>query len=396
MADAPASRTSVPTGGGYAGRILVVTALAWATLQLGRFVIPPLLPEIRADLELTLAQTGIVLTLLQGVYAVVQYPSGRFSDAWGRATLIVPGLAVLALSFLLVGGAVVYPMLLVGAAVLGLGKGLYAIPARALLSDLFVARRGRALGLFSAGTDLGGVLASVVAIVVIGGVGWRAPFVPVALILAGLGVLYVCWNREPYAMGDTTLALRATARRLLGTPRQRWTLAAYALFFFMVNGVINFLPAYLRAVKGFSPTLASGAFAMLFVLGMGVKPAAGALSDRVPRRLVSTAGLLVGAAALGGVIVATSLIGLLVATAVFAVGYKAQFPVIDALLLDAAPDRNVGGDLGAARALFLGVGSLGPTYVGVVADTAGYAVAFVGLAVALVVAAAVIAWQGRS
>lgn len=395
MSDGSRERDEQLTGG-YAGRMLAVTALAWATLQLGRFVLPPLLPEIRADLGLTLGQTGVVLTVLQAVYALVQYPSGRLSDSWSRATLVLPGFAVLVVSFLLIGGAIAYPMLILGTAVLGLGKGLYAIPSRALLSDLFVSRRGRALGMFSAGTDLGGVLASIVAILVVGRLTWRAPFVPLALVLAGLGVAYVVWNHEPYRAGPADLEVIRTARRLLATPGQRWTLLAYALFFFMVNGVINFLPSYLRSAKGFSPALASGAFALLFVLGLAIKPLAGALSDRVPRRLVSTVGMLVGAIALGGVLLAGGPGGVAVATAAFAIGYKAQFPVIDALLLDAAPDENTGGDLGAARALFLGVGSLGPTYVGFVADEAGYAVAFLGLAGALVVAAAILAAQGRT
>jgi predicted MFS family arabinose efflux permease len=49
--------------GGYAGRMLVVTALAWAALQLARFAVPPLLPEVRADLGLSLTEAGVALTV---------------------------------------------------------------------------------------------------------------------------------------------------------------------------------------------------------------------------------------------------------------------------------------------------------------------------------------------
>jgi hypothetical protein len=78
-----------------------------------------------------------------------------------------------------------------------------------------------------------------------------------------------------------------------------------------------------------------------------------------------------------------------------ALGYKTQFPIVDAILLEAAPDENMGGDLGAARALFLGVGSLGPAYVGIAASLAGYEVAFAGLAACLLVAAGIIGRQHR-
>lgn len=381
--------------GGYTGRMLLIAALGWAAIQLARFAIPPLLPEIRADLSLSLAQAGVVLTVLQGVYAFVQYPSGRLSDDWTRATLLLPSFLVLAISILLIGSATGFLFLIAGMAVFGLGKGLYAIPARALMSDLFVERRGRALGIFSAGTDLGGVLASAAAVVAVAFATWRAVFVPIALVLAALGVVFFAWNEESYATRRSDLEFLSTARRLLATPRQRQALLAFVLFYFMVNGVLNFLPEYLRATKGLSAELASAAFALLFAFGIVVKPASGAVSDRVPRQLVSIGGMILAMASLALVLVVDSLVGIGVAIALFAIGYKAQFPVIDAILLDAAPAENMGGDLGAARAMFLGVGSLGPAFVGYVADRFDFTVAFAALVVALVLASAILARQGR-
>ena len=70
-------------------------------------------------------------------------------------------------------------------------------------------------------------------------------------------------------------------------------------------------------------------------------------------------------------------------------------PSYDALLLDAAPDAHAGGDLGAARALFLGIGSLGPAWVGAAAQFAGYRVAFGGLTVCLVVSTGIMLRQWR-
>ncbi len=381
--------------GGHTGRMLAVTALAWATLQLARFAVPPLLPEIRADLGLSLSGAGVALTVLQGVYAVFQYPSGRLSDAWSRATLLAPSFVVLGAGCLLLGGAAGLATLLAGMAVFGVGKGLYAIPSRALLSDLFVERRGRALGVFSAGTDLGGVLASGVAVAAIAVASWRAVFAPVAVLLFGLLVPFVAWNREPYVVRRAGLPVVATLRRLLATPRQRRTLVAFVCFYFMVNGVLNFLPEYLRVTKGFSPALAGGAFALLFAFGLAVKPVSGALSDRVRRRTVAVVGMLLAAAALGGLVVADSGAAVAAAVVAFAFGYKAQFPVIDAILLDAAPDADAGADLGAARTLFLGIGSLGPAFVGAVADRLDFTAAFAALAGLLVVAAAVLLWPGR-
>ena len=404
--------TAADEGDRYAGRMLAVLVLGWAVLQGGRFILSPLLPAITDDLSMNAATAGLALSGFQAVYAVTQYPSGRLSDAWSRATLLLPGLAVLVAAFLAIGAAPNYLAFVAGAVLLGLGKGIYVTPSRALLSDLFVERRGRALGVYTAGTDVGGLAAAGVAALVLAttlpfvglpagwhaaleAADWRSPFLPIAALLALAALLYVGWNREPYRTGPVSLGLRDTVRRLATTREQREVLAAYALFYFMVGGWINFLPTYLAAAKGVPEVVASAGFALVFLTGILTKPAAGWLSDRFPRRAVSVGGLLLATTALAGVVLASSVPVLAVGVVALALGYKTQFPIVDAILLDAAPDANTGGDLGAARALFLGIGSLGPAYVGTIASVAGYEVAFAGLAPCLLVAAAVIGRQHR-
>lgn len=389
---------------GYGGRMLVSLAVAWATLQFGRFLLSPLLPAIIDDLGITKVAAGVALGAFQGIYALTQFPSGRLSDRFTRASLIVPGLGTLAVGFLVLSVTVSYPLFLLAAVVVGVGKGLFAVPSRALLSDLFVARRGRALGLYSAGTDVGGILASAVGVLVTGGAAawlpqavttgaldWRAPFAPVAVLLALIGVVYVVWNRDAYELGRTEIGLVATVRRLATTRAQREALVAFALFYFVIGAWVNFLPTYLTESKGFSESLAAGLFAVVFLVGIWAKPLAGAVSDRVPRRLVAVVTLLFAGGALVVVEAVGGLLPVVAAIAVFAVGYKAQFPIADAILLDAAPDENVGGDLGAARALFLGVGALGPVYLGVVATAVSYRVAFAGLVACLLASAGLLA-----
>ena len=146
--------------GGYRGRMLATVSLGWALLQTGRFLLSPLLPTIIADLGMTEATAGLALAVFQGVYALTQYPSGEYSDRWTRTTLIVPGLGALVAGFAILGLAGGVAGFVAAMVVVGFGKGLFAIPSRALLSDLFVERRGRALGVYTAGTDLGGLVAA--------------------------------------------------------------------------------------------------------------------------------------------------------------------------------------------------------------------------------------------
>ncbi len=387
---------------GYTGRLLVSLSLAWATLQLGRFLLSPLLPAVIADLGLTTASAGAALGGFQLLYAVTQYPSGRLSDAFTRPAPIVAGLAVIVAAFGLFGVAQTAVGFVAAALALGLGKGLFAVTSRAQLSDVFVTKRGQALGVYAAGTDVGGLLASVVGVVVTSGavlgvqvttaeLSWRVPFAPLAAVLALAGVGYVAWNDEPYRVGRAEFGLVATLRRLATTRAQRDALIAFSLFFFVVGAWVSFLPTYLAAAKGFTEATAAGVFAVVFVVGFGIKPVAGGIADRFPRRAVAVAGLLVAVVSLGGVVMLDTLVGVVVATAVYALGYKSVFPIVDALLLDAAPDANVGGDLGAARAVFLGVGAFGPVYFGWVAAVASYRIAFLGLGGCLLAAVLLLA-----
>jgi hypothetical protein len=61
--------------------------------------------------------------------------------------------------------------------------------------------------------------------------------------------------------------------------------------------------------------------------------------------------------------------------------------------MDAAPAGNVGGDLGAARAVFLGANALGPGAVGLIAEFSSFAVAFWMLAASLLVCVVIITRQ---
>lgn len=381
--------------GGYPGRMLLVIVLGWMTIQTVRYLIPPLLPEIRADFAISLGAAGVVLTILQGSYAVLQYPSGRFSDAWTRTSLIVPALAILGIGCFLIGSAVSFVVLALSTALFGIGKGLFSIPARAMVSDLFVENRGRALGMYGAGSDVGGVIASGLAIVILLVATWRISFLPLAVILLGFGGLFALWTREPYVVRRTNLEIGSTIHRLLAIPNRRWVLIAFMLFYFMVNGVQGFLPAYLREVKGISPELATALFALLFVVGIATRPVVGGASDRFSRHLTATVAMSLSAITLAVLIVAGSVVAITLTVILFAVSFQGLQPVIDALLMDTAPDDRMGSDLGAARTLFTGFGSLGPAFVGVTADVYDYTVAFSVLVLCLVCAVGILLYARR-
>ena len=389
--------------GGYSGRLLLTVSLGWTAIQAGRLVLSPMLPAVMDGLRISDFEAGVALTLLWGLYALGQYPSGRLSDRLTRKTLLVSGLGLLVVGFTTLATAAGYPEFLVGAALVGSGAGLYPTPARALVSDLFVARRGQAFGLHTASGDTGGAIAAGLAVVVLAVATWRAAFVPVVAVLALVAALLHRWSRESYtppsvdraALGAGVDDVQATARRFADR-RTAALLVAYSLYAFVWQSMTGFLPTFLQNAKGFDAVLAGGGFAALFVVGATVKPLAGSLGDRISRPVVASGALVAATLALAGVLAASSTVLVAVAVVAFAAGLMAYPPVMQAYLMDAFPDGSMGGDLGATRTVYLGFGSLGTTYVGFVAERADYATAFTGLLACLLVSAALVFGLART
>lgn len=391
----PPSTTGERLFTGHSGRLLLVSSLGWAMIQTGRLALSPMLPAIQSDLQITAFQAGLALTVIWGLYAVFQYPSGRLSDSLSRMLPLVVGLALLFVGFTALAFSPTYGVFVTSAVVVGVGAGLYPTPARALVSDLYVSRRGAAFGLHTAAGDLGGGFAAGVAVVALAVGTWRSAFIPVVLTVGVVFLLLHAWRQEPYRVGSVSLDLESTFRRVLMGRRLRWVLVAYTLYAFVWQGAAGFLPTYLQT-KGFSEGMASAGFAALFLVGAGIKPVAGRLGDRFTRASVAAGALTLGAGALGWLVVAQSSLAVAVAVVAFSVGLMSYPPVIQAYLMDLFPNDSMGGDLGATRTIYLGLGSLGPTYIGFVAERASYDLAFVGLLGCLICCAVIVLGLART
>ena len=381
---------------GYSGRVFVAIAIGWAGLRLGRGVLPPLLPAIIDGFAITSFGAGLALTTMTALNAAFQFLGGRLADAWSRKTLLAASLVVLLAGLTVLSGAVTYPLLLVGVALVGVAGGLFFVPMRAALADLFVARRGRAYGINEGIGSVASVAAAGVAAVVLSVATWRSAFLP-GILLAGVGLFALHrWHREGYVVARAEVQLRETFANVFVAPRVRLLLLGYSLETFTLKGVFGFLPTYLQAQRDFSPAFASATYALLFVTGAVVMPLSGTLSDRLDRTHVAIGSVLVAAAGLAGIVAAPSAPVTVLAVVVFAGGILGFPPVMQAHLMDAFPDESMGRDFGGFKTVYLAAGSVGPAFVGYVAAAWGYAPAFLTLVGCLVASAAVIGWVVHS
>lgn len=371
---------------GYSGRLLLALSIGYLGIQFGRNVLSPLLPTIIEELAISPFQAGVALTLLSAAYALCMFPGGRLSDRLSRKTVLVTASVVSVVGFGLLAITTSYPIFLLAAITVGTAAGLYWISLRALLADLYVARRGQAFGIQDAVGFAGPLLAAGGAIAVLAIATWRAAFFPLAVVLVVLVALSHRWINEPYVFDRVEFDLHATSLRVFGTPQIRWLVIAYTCVVFSLQAVIGFLPTFLQVDHGLSPTLASVGFGVLFCGAVVTMPVAGYLGDRTSHAPVAVGGLVLGAAGLLALLFAPSVQVAFAGIFFFAAGAWAFPPVIQAFLMTEFPDASMGGDFGAFKTIYAGVGSLGPAYVGLVAGIESYTLAFTGLTACLLVA----------
>lgn len=373
---------------------LAVLSLGSVGLITARYVVPSFLPTIIDDLAITPSLAGFVLTVGWASFALFQYPAGRIADYLTAPTVVVVGLALGLVGSTAMLFVTTYPVFVLAVLALGMGAGFYFPGMYVMSVETFPENTGSVFGVISASINVGGTVAPGLAVVALAVAVWQSAFLPVSLLLVLVVVLFHRRTGGAYALSGMSLEVKGTLRRLFGDESIRWTLLAAALLAFVWQGYTSFLPTFLQAAKGFPPHLANGAFASVFVLGILVNPVTGRLADLRGHFEIIVGMALLGGVGLGLLVAGPSRPVVLAGVACSAFGFVGIWPAVNAHFISRFPDRSYGGDFGAVRTLFLGFGSVGSTFVGTVAETAGYELAFGGLLAVLAVSVAI--WASRA
>jgi MFS family permease len=143
---------------------VAILTLAQILSFIDRMVVAILVDPIRADLHLSDIQIG----LLQGLafalfYGVMGIPLGRMADTANRRVLITAGILLWSVATMCCGLAGSFAALFIARVLVGVGEASLSPAAYSMFSDLFAKERlSRAIGVYSAGSVVGGGAALVV------------------------------------------------------------------------------------------------------------------------------------------------------------------------------------------------------------------------------------------
>lgn len=247
---------------------LLILAVGTFTLGVDGFVLSGLLPQVSADLHVTVSTAGQLTTLFAIVYAVGSPVIAALTGNWDRRALLAGGMAVFIAGMVLQATGPDFPTVACGRVLAAVGAAAYqanAYSTAGLLSD--DAHRARSLAVVAGGSSLALVAGLPFGILAGQAWGWRNAMW-VLVVLAAISGLSVALLPSVHA---PRLGLRDRVR-VLSDARVRGILAGTV----SVTAPGFLIIAYLTAVLH-----ASGALVVVAMLAFGCGQVLG--TTAVPR-----------------------------------------------------------------------------------------------------------------
>src|SRR5688572_22420421 len=214
--------------------------------------VPPALPLLRADLGLTLVESGWIQTMLYTIGAVAGVFFGVLAERSGVKRAALAGLGLMVAGGLLGALAGGYPTLLAARILEGVGFLSFVVAAAPLLTAATLPRdRATAFSIWSSYMPTGGTLALLVAPLALASFGWRSLWVVLAAYTALCAVLVARRVPAPQLGGGGIGSLRLLTESLL-RPGSLALCLGFICYVGQWNSLMTWLPTYVVEVRGAS------------------------------------------------------------------------------------------------------------------------------------------------
>lgn len=273
------------------------------------FMIAPLLPDIAADLAVSIAMAGQLVTAFALAYALSSPILTVVTGSVNRRRLLIACLGAFAAANLVAFASAGYWQLLGARLLLAFSAGLYVPSANAVATALVAPeRRGRALSIVNGGTSLAIALGVPLGAVLGNAAGWRMTFAGVAALAAVATIALQLALPRAFGAGIAVASLRArfavarnpqVLKALLVTTV--WATGAYTVY--------TYVASYLAGAAGI---VGAGVSAVLFVWGLSAAAGVflgGHLTDRRGASHVIKPALAILATAFGSLSLAAHVFG---------------------------------------------------------------------------------------
>lgn len=355
----------------------------------------PVLPLFAAGLGADPAGVGLVAAVSAFTGVVFSISAGLLSDRFGRRSLLLLASGVFALAPLLYLGVTHIWQLAVVRFFHGFATAIFVPVAMALVSELFQQQRGEKLGWFSTATLAGRFLAPVAG----GGILSALALDParsyraVYLVCAAAGLLTLLLTPliprpvETQSSPRLWAGVLSTFRSVLADRVILLTCGVEAAILFSYGTFETFLPLYAVSLGLRAYEVGILLSAQIITLALS-RPVMGRFSDRHGRRPQIVAGALLGAGCIGSFSLFHSFPALFLLSVAFGLSLSVVTSATSAYIADLSRREARGSSMGLLGSIMDIGHTTGPLLSGMVATHYGYARAFTGGSVVLLLFAA--------
>lgn len=321
--DKPSPATGLGPGDPGYRRIMIAAAAAGLASFNAMYLTQALLPSIHHDLDVSPTTAALTVSATTGMLALAVIPVSILSERVGRRRVLqVSVLAATALSLILALAPGIETLIVIRALQGIAVAGVPAVMMSFLSEEIRGEHLGRVMGLYIAGTTLGGLLGRLIPSGALSFTGWRGAVLVGGLVAFGIAVL--CAWALPKQRNFTPK--RITLSHELAAFRHHWRnpslVALFILPFLMMGAFVslyNYLGFRLTEQFGLTEVIAGMVF-VLYLSGTWSSARAGSLVAQygVARVLIlscllATAGLLLALVPN----LAVTVVGVLIYTASF-------------------------------------------------------------------------------
>ncbi len=360
------------------------------------------LPEIQAAFGLNSVGAAGIMSARDLASGLIALPGGVIVDIvrrhWGL--LLAGCLGIAALGSLVMGVSPVYPLLLIGIGVVAISHSVWHLPASASLSHHFAEHRGMALSLHGVGGSIGDVVGPLATGALLAFLQWRGLLSIYAIAPFFLGFM-IAWSfrhigrvssesGEPSGTPTMTRRIELTSQ-LLRNPVLWGLTFVRGLRGMCLISLVTVLPLYLGNELEMNPALRGIHIALLIVIGLLAKPAAGYLSDRWGRKQVLVPGLIWSCLVTLALIPFNDGITLMITIALLGLFLYPDQPILTAAVFDVIGREVASTGLGVVACIAFLMSAASALIAGAIYETMGFTETMYYIAALFALAAVVFA-----
>lgn len=358
--------------------LLTILGLAHTLNHSFHIALPPLVPLMVKEFNISLSDIGLVATLAYFMYGGGAILGGKLSDRINVSRVIAITLLLSGLSSLILLFQKSLLAFSISFTLISFWASFYHPASNTLIAHTFRDVRASAMGVHGALGSLGQIIVPTMAIVLALAFDWRIPFIILGLLSVATSIYFIkAPSLKPIPRLEENDVVKGSIKRVVLVKIVIFTVFV-GLYF---RGVELYLPTYLEEFKGFTEVLAGITLSVVLFSGMIGQILTGRFADILGDRKILIATKVGVVLSLIALQVFPGVLAAIVATVVYGLAYYGHQPAFTSLIGRVFKGSGMGGVYGLVFFMTFGLSSISAFIAGYVATVFGLEYSYMVLTV---------------